>query len=109
MIYNKYFLDKVVSCRTITIAEPSSGARHSPCSLGECILGIPHWNTLELISWTHFSQRNIICGKKIQDSEFLNLHGSFYTDLRIQLPLDGVASIDFLDSFQVDFGSKAHW
>uniref|UniRef100_A0A7N5KBL1 diphthine methyl ester synthase n=1 Tax=Ailuropoda melanoleuca TaxID=9646 RepID=A0A7N5KBL1_AILME len=54
-------------------------------------------------------QRNIICGKKIQDSEFLNLHGSFYTDLRIQLPLDGVASIDFLDSFQMDFGNKAHW
>lgn len=89
--------------------EPSSKTRSSPCSLGECIPGIPHWNTLELISWMHFSQRNVICGKKIQDLTFLQLHGSFHTGLRIRLPLDGVDSIDFLDSFQVDFGNKAHW
>lgn len=54
----------------------------------------------------HFSQRNIICGKKIQDLAFLQLHGSFHIGLRIRLPLDGMDSIDFLDSFQVDFGIK---
>lgn len=78
MICNKYMLAKFASHHLIIITKPLSRAWTIPGSLAqsEHIPGIPHWNQ-EYICYRETLSH--MAGSFM--TEYLELHGSLYTDL----------------------------